>query len=146
MLGSVEISADGLQAHFTQATSLVFHMTLFLLVLLFHFSTEQSLASRPSQCFDFPLCCAHVFPACECMPVAGQLAAGAQQGLRAAGAQHGMCVCPPPSIRGKHKGLHRHPQPAANIQTRLGQEFCFAKHLQNTTVLFSFEFLHSPQI
>lgn len=63
MLGSAEISADGVQdqTHFTQATSLVFYMTIVLLALLFHFSIEQSLASRPSQCLDFPICCAHVF-------------------------------------------------------------------------------------
>lgn len=63
MLGSAEISADGVrdQGHFTQATSFFFYMTLLLLVLLFHLSIEESLASRPSQCLDFPLCCAHVF-------------------------------------------------------------------------------------
>lgn len=63
MLGSAEVCADGDQdqTHFTQATSLVFYMSLFFLVLLFYFSIEQPLASRPLQCLDFPLCCAHVF-------------------------------------------------------------------------------------
>lgn len=64
----------------------------------------------------------------------------------AAGAQYG--VGPYPRIREKHEWLHRHqhPQPAANIQTMLGQELCFAKGLQNTTVLVYYEFLHSPWI
>lgn len=63
MMGSAEVCADGDQdqTHFIQATSLVFNMSLFFLVLLFHFSIEQPLASRPSQCLDFPLHCAHVF-------------------------------------------------------------------------------------
>lgn len=128
MLGSAEVCADGdqHQTHFKQATSLVFYTTLLLLVLLFYFSIEQPLASRPSQSRGFPLCCALSFPGCEGIPVAEELAAGAQRG-----------VCPHPSIRGKHKGLHRHLQPAANTQTVLGQEFCFGKALQNTAVLFS---------
>lgn len=58
------------------------------------------------------------FPGCECIPVVEQPAAGAQHG-----------ACPHPSIRGKHKWLHRQPQPAANTQTLPGQEFCFAKDL-----------------
>lgn len=71
MMGSAEVCADGDQdqTHFIEATSLVFNTSLFFLVLLFHFSIEQPLASsieqplasRPSQCLDFPLHCAHVF-------------------------------------------------------------------------------------
>lgn len=77
MLGSAEVCAarDQDQAHFTEATSSVFYLILFLLVLLFHFSIEQSLG--PRECLDFLCAVLMCFPACECVPVAEQQ----QQGL-----------------------------------------------------------------
>lgn len=120
----------GIKTKPTSYKFVFFYMTLFLLVLLLYFSIEESLAFRPLQCLDFPLCCAHVFSHLSALPWQNSR----QQGFSMA--------CPHPRIKGKYKWLHRHPQPAANIQTMLGQDFCFAKDLQNTTVLFYFVLLH----
>lgn len=136
MMGSAEVCADGDQdqTHFIEATSLVFNMSLFLCFCFISALNNLWLPGPHSALISLSTVLMS-FPGRECIPVVEQLAAGAQHG-----------ACPRPSIRGKHKWLHRQPRPAANTQTVLGQEFCFAKDLQNTTGLFSFEFLHSPWI
>lgn len=91
MLGSAEISADGVQdqAHFTQATSLVFHMTPFLLVILFHFSILNSLWLPGLRSALISLSSVLMsFPVCECIPVAEQLAPRAQHGVCVSSSQH----------------------------------------------------------
>lgn len=58
----------GIKTKPTSYKFVFFYMTLFLLVLLLYFSIEESLAFRPLQCLDFPLCCAHVFSHLSALP------------------------------------------------------------------------------
>lgn len=119
MLGSAEVcpARDQDQAHFTEAASLVFYMILFLLVLLFHFSIEQSLA--PRQCLDFLCAVLMCFPACECIPMTEQ-----QQGLSMVG-NTSSCT--------------------GTLSQQQTSRPCLARNsaLPKTYLLFSFEFLHS---